>query len=86
MCICKYSECMTQPTFINLHFNEYIQGLHYYPFAVNLDRCAGIWNTLNNLSNKVCAPNEIEDFNVTVFHIVTGINELKSLTKHISCD
>ena len=28
---------MHQPTIINLHPNEYNQGLHYYPFAVNLD-------------------------------------------------
>ena len=32
-------KCMTQPTRINLHPNEYIQGLLYCSFAVNLDRC-----------------------------------------------
>ena len=31
-------KCTNQPTLINLHPNEYIQGLHYYPFAINLDR------------------------------------------------
>ena len=31
--------CMTQAILINLHPNEYGQGLHYYPFAINLDRC-----------------------------------------------
>ena len=30
-------QCMTQPALINLHPNEYIEGLCYYPFAVNLD-------------------------------------------------
>ena len=30
-------KCMTQPTFINLHPNEYSQGFHYYPFMVKLD-------------------------------------------------
>ena len=34
-------KCMTQPTLINLHPNECSQELPYYPFAVNLDRCAG---------------------------------------------
>ena len=29
-------KCRTQPTIINLHRNEYIQGLHYYQFMVNL--------------------------------------------------
>ena len=43
---------MYHPTIINLHPGEYTQGLHYYPFVVNLDRCVGSCNTLNNLSNK----------------------------------
>ena len=35
-------KCMIQPTVINLHPNEYSQELHYYPFAVKLDRCVVI--------------------------------------------
>ena len=31
-------KCMIQPTLINLHPNEYIQDLLYYPFVVKLDR------------------------------------------------
>ena len=33
--------CVTQPIYISLHFNGYSQELHYYMFAVNLDRCVG---------------------------------------------
>ena len=32
---------------INLHPNEYSQELHYYPFAVKLDRCVGSCDSLN---------------------------------------
>ena len=39
--------CTTQPTIINLRFSEQTQGLHYFPFAVKLDRCAGSCNTVN---------------------------------------
>ena len=49
---------MIQPTLINLHPNEYSQDFHCYPFALKLDRCVGNWNTLNDLSNKVCVPNK----------------------------
>ena len=49
-----------QPALINLHRNEYSQELHYYPFTVKLERCVGICNTLNDLSNKVCVPNKTE--------------------------
>ena len=76
---------MTQATLINLHSNEYSQDFHYYPFAVKLHRCVGTCNTLNDLSNEVCVPNKIEDLNLSVLNMITGINESKTLTKHISC-
>ena len=71
-------KCTTQPTIINLHTSDYIQGTHYYPFAVNLDRCNGSCNTFNDLPNKVCVPNKTEDLNLRVFNMITGINELKT--------
>ena len=77
---------MTQLTLINLHPNEYIERLHYYPFAVNLDRCMGSFNTLNDLSSKVCVPNKTEDLNLSAFNMITGINESKILTKYITCE
>ena len=79
-------KCEIQPTFINLHPNEYSQEFHYYPFTVKLDKCVGSCNTLNDLSNKVCVPNKTEDLNLSVFNMITGINESKTLTKHISCE
>ena len=74
---------MIQPILINLYTNEYTQGLYYYPFSVNLDRCVGSCNTVNDLSNRVCVPNKTEDLNMHVFKMITGINESKILTKHI---
>ena len=44
-------KCMTQPSFINLHPNEYGQELHYCPYVASC-------NTLNDLSNKVCVPDK----------------------------
>ena len=77
---------MIQPTLINLYPNEYSQEFHCYPFAVKLDRCVGSCNTLNDLFNKVCIPNKTEDLNLSVFSMITGINESKTLTKHASCE
>ena len=76
-------KCMAQPTLINLHPNECNQELLYYPFAVKLDRCVGSCNTINDLSNKVCVPNKNEDLNLSVFNMITGINESKTLRNHI---
>ena len=68
---------MIESTFINLHHNQYCQEFHYYPFAVKLDRYVGGCNTLNELSNKGCVPNKTKDLNLSVFNMITGINEPK---------
>ena len=49
---------MIQPTLTNLHTNEYSQEVHYYPFMVKLERGFGSCNNINDVSNKVCAPNK----------------------------
>ena len=49
-------KCMTQPTLINLHLNEYGQEFHNHPFAVKLHKCA---NTLSNTLNSLNTLNEV---------------------------
>ena len=82
----RNQKCTTQPTLINLHPNDYIKGLGHYPFTVNLDRCAKSCNNLNDLSNKICVPDKTGNLNLSVFNMITGINKLETLTKHISCE
>ena len=53
--------------------------------ATKLDRCARSCNTLKVLSNKLCVPDKTKDLNLCVFNMITGINESKTLAKHISC-
>ena len=77
-------KCIIQRTLIHLHPKEYSQDFHYYPFAVKLDRCVGSCNTLNDLYNKACIPNKTEDLNLSMLNMITGINESKTLAKHIS--
>ena len=68
-------KCEIQPTLINLHPNEYSQELHYFSFAVKLDRCVGSCTTPNDLSNKVCVPNKAEDLNIHILNMLTVINK-----------
>ena len=51
---------------------------------VNLNQCVGSCNILNDLSNKVGFPNKTEDLNLSVFNMITGINEWKTLRKDTS--
>ena len=64
-------------TLINLHPNEYSQGTHYYLFADNLHRSFGSYNTLDDLCNRIRVPNKTEDFNISVFSMITGKNKSK---------
>ena len=74
---------MTQPTLTNLHPNKYSQEFYYYLFAVKLDICVGSCNTLKDLSDKVCVPNKTKDLNLSIFNMITRINESKTLTKQL---
>ena len=78
-------KCMNQPSLINLHPNEYSQEFYYYPFSVKLDRYVGSCNTLHDLCNKVWVPNKTEDLNLGVLSMITGVNESKTLAKHLPC-
>ena len=62
-----------------------ILTIHYDQFEVRLHRRIGSFNTINDLSNKVCVPNKTQDLNLSVLNMIAGINESKILTKHISC-
>ena len=41
--------------------------------------------SIYDISNKRCVPSKAENLNLNVFEMITGINESKSLTKHVSC-
>ena len=73
--------CEIQSTLITLHPNEYSQEFHYYAFSVELDRCVGSCNTLNDLSNKTCISNKTEVLHLSVFNMFTETNESKTLQK-----
>ena len=46
-------KCEIQPTFINLHPNEYSQEFRYYSFTIKLDKFVGSSNTMTYLIKYV---------------------------------
>ena len=79
-------KCMTQPTLISLDTNDNSQEFHYYPFTVKLDRCVGNFNTIDDLTNKLCVPNKTEVLNLSAFIMIPVKSESKILTKDISSE
>ena len=55
-------------------------------FEIKLDRCAGSFNNINGLSNKVCVPKKRQDLNLSVFNMIADRNKSKTVTNHKSCE
>lgn len=55
--------CITRPTLNDLNPDGHNQGLHYYPFRVNLDRFDGSCNIANDTVIRIKEGNETKDIN-----------------------
>ena len=53
---------------------------------VSLDTCNVSCNSLADLSSRIYVSNKAEDVNVSIFNIITKINESKTLTKYVLFD
>ena len=58
---------------------------NYVIISLQLISFSGSCNTLGNLSNRVCVPNETKDLNLHVFNMIAGIKESRTFTKPVSC-
>ena len=83
----RNQKCLVHSSLVNLYPNAYSQELHSYSFVVNLIRCIGIdVSILNDVPNEVFILHKTEHLNISVFNMITEINESKIVTKHISCE
>ena len=69
-------------TLINLNPVE----LNYYSFMINLDKCGGSCNYVDDLSTKICFSSKTKDINVYVFNMIKNLNEAKIMVKKVSYD
>ena len=74
--------CMVRRTLIDLNRIE----LNYYLFMISLDKCNGSYNTVDDLSTKICLPSKTKEVTVEAFNLITRKNEPKTSVKLISCD
>ena len=57
---------------------------NYYSLKVSLDKCyASCSNIFDDLPTKVCVPSTTKELNVKVFHMITTINDAKTVN-HLS--
>ena len=65
--------CLVRPLPIDLNPNK----LCYNPFVVNLDRCTGRSDNLDDLSDNLCVLNKTKDVGLKVLSIIRRFNEIK---------
>ena len=75
-----YDLVLVQVSFADVSF-----GKNVIIFGADMVASVHTDNTFNDLSNKVSLPNKTEDSNLSMLNIITGIDESRTLTKHVSC-
>ena len=51
-----------------------------------LNKCNANCNVVDDFSTKICLPSETKDVNVKLFNLIKGLNEVKTMVKHVLCD
>ena len=65
-------KCVPRP--IILDVNEGVGEALFYPYNVQVNKCSGSCNTLDNPMAKVCVPNVIKGLNMQVYNFLMRLN------------
>ena len=74
-------ECKVRPKIVNVSSNNPI----FYPFSVQINRCSGNCNSINDPYAKNCVPDVVKNLNVKVFNLTSRTNESRSVKLHETC-
>ena len=67
--------CKARPKIINVNSNNPM----FYPFSIEISKCSGSCNNINDPNARICVPDTIKNLNVKVFNLMSRTNE----TRHI---
>ena len=76
-------KCMPRPKILDV--NEGIGEALFYPYNVQVNKCSGSCNTLDNPMTKLCVPNVIKRINMQVYNFLMRLNETGNVLWHESC-
>ena len=61
-------KCMPRPKILDV--NEGVGEALFYPYNVQVNKCSGSCNSLDNPIAKLCVPNVIKGVNMQVYNVV----------------
>ena len=76
-------KCMARPKILDV--NEGICEALFYLYNVQVNKCSGNCNTLDNPMVKLCVPNVIKGVNMQVYNFLMRLNETRNVLWHESC-
>ena len=76
-------ECKPRPKILDV--NEGIGEALFYPYNVQVNKCSGSCNTLDNLMSKICVPNIIKNVNIKVYNFLMRLNGTRNVLWHEIC-
>ena len=81
----KALECVTvvnqkcMPRSKILDVNEGVAETLFCPYNVQVNKCSGSCNTLDNPIKKLCVPNVIKGLNMKVYNFLSMLNETRNV-------
>ena len=74
-CASMNNQCKIRPKIINVNINE----PSFYPYSIEISKCSGSCNNINDSYARLCIPDVVKNVNVKVFNLMSRTNE----TRHI---
>ena len=68
-----------------LDVNEGAGKALFYPYNVQVNKCSGSCNTLDNPMAKLCVPNVMKGLNMHFYNFLMRLNEIRNVLWHESC-
>ena len=66
-------ECKIRPKIINYNSNE----PSFYPYSIEINKCSGSCNNINDPYAKLCVPDVVKDLNVKLFNLMYETRHIK---------
>ena len=71
-------ECRIRPKIMNINSNEST----FYPYSIEVNKCSGSCNNINNPLVKLRVPDVVKTINVKVFNLISRTNETRHIKWH----
>ena len=78
-----YQKCMARPKILDV--NKDVGEVLFYLYNVQVNKCSGSCNTLDNPMTKLCVANVIKRVNMQVYNFLMRLNETRNVLWHENC-